>query len=87
MTSPPNTKQLVLLSSLALLIAAGCETAIDPQSGERTTRVTAPGTAAHGERLEERWRQCIRFGSEDRCARNLGWRPSIDRRKAIKAGG
>lgn len=62
---------------LALIsLAAACEKTMDPSTGERTTRMTIPGTAAHGERMEERWRRCLLFNPESLCARRLpGERP------------
>jgi hypothetical protein len=65
------------LAPLLLLTGiVGCEQTIDPATGNRTTSVTVPGTAAHGERLEERWRQCLQSNPESLCARRLpGRRP------------
>jgi hypothetical protein len=40
-------------------------------------RVTIPGTAAHGERIKERWRRCLQSNPESLCARRLpGGRPA-----------
>lgn len=62
---------------LALIsLAQACEKTVDPATGERTIRMTVPGTAAHGERMEERWRRCLLFNPESLCARRLpGERP------------
>jgi hypothetical protein len=65
----------VCLLALIGLVAA-CEKTMDPATGERTIRVTMPGTAAHGGRMEERWRRCLLFNPESLCARRLpGERP------------
>jgi hypothetical protein len=52
-------------------LASGCEQTVAPAADERVFRVTIPGTAAHGERLEERWRECLRVHSSTVCERRF----------------
>lgn len=54
----------LLLGSLA-----ACETVIDPGTGQTTLRTTLPGTAAHGERLNERWQRCLLINPKSTCSR------------------
>ena len=71
-----NRMRLALISSLAFLFVTGCETRIDPNTGRQSTVVTVPGTAAHGARMEERWRQCTEYYSPTVCERrHRGSRP------------
>ena len=71
MTIAPPVCLLALIS-----LAAACDKTVEPGSGERTIRVTIPGVAAHGGRMEERWRRCQLFNPESLCARRLpGERP------------
>jgi hypothetical protein len=61
---------------MMLIGLTACEKTIEPATGERTTRVTIPGTSAHGVRMEERWRRCLVSNPESLCARRLpGGRP------------
>jgi hypothetical protein len=58
----------------ALMVAAlvtACEAAVEPTTGERSFQVTIPGTAAHGDRLEDQWERCLRFRSPSVCSRRL----------------
>jgi hypothetical protein len=77
MRKPIGTRIGPVLSLLALMsLVTACEKTMEPATGERTTRVTIPGTAAHGERIEERWRRCLLFNPESLCARRVpGGRP------------
>jgi|GEM_PF-4374153 hypothetical protein len=78
-------------AAVCLVIAAAflssCEMEVDPESGNQTIRPTIPATlpmtAAHGERLEERWQRCMRFYSRTVCdqrvrGRRPGGGPSTD---------
>lgn len=61
---------------LALLLLTGCETAIDPATGQARTRLTLPLTEANAERAQRQWQECIQFRSESYCERTLpGGRP------------
>jgi hypothetical protein len=55
---------VLLLGSLA-----ACETGIDPSTGQTSLRTTLPGTAAHGERLNERWQRCLLINPKSTCTR------------------
>ncbi len=66
--------RLVLLGMIVGLIA-GCDTTFEPRTGERTTRITFPGTAANEAAFQERWLRCIEFRSVSTCERQLGRRP------------
>lgn len=56
---------------LILALATGCDKTIDPASGDRTMRVTIPGTTGHGERLDERWRECVANNPVSLCDRRF----------------
>jgi hypothetical protein len=61
-----------------LLLAAltGCQTAIDPATGDTQTRLTLPLTSANAAGQEEQWRRCTSFRSQSFCERNVpGGRP------------
>lgn len=64
--------------AVVLLFAAlsGCQTAIDPSTGQTQTRLTLPFTQANAEAQQQRWRNCTSFRSESFCERNVpGGRP------------
>ena len=61
---------------LCWLPLAGCETTIDPASGQTQTTWTLPLTQANAEAAEQQWQQCVQFASESYCERTLpGGRP------------
>jgi hypothetical protein len=62
----------VLAAALALLCA--CEVTGSPGTGEGNIRLGIPGTAANEAIFQERWNQCIQFGSQSQCARRFGGR-------------
>lgn len=70
---------IVRLSILLLVCAgsvSGCETSIDPTTGQSRTVWTLPLTSANADRAMSQWQQCVQFRSESYCARNLpGGRP------------
>lgn len=71
-----STLGAAVIMLTAAFVSSGCEKTIDPATGDRTARMTVPGTAAHGERLDERWRRCLSFRSQSTCQRRLpGSRP------------
>jgi len=51
---------------------AGCETVVDPATGQSQTRWTLPLTSANADAADARWRQCVQFRSESFCERDLG---------------
>jgi hypothetical protein len=59
----------MLLLSLAVL--AGCETTIDPATGQTQTVWTLPLTQANAEVAEQQWQQCVQFASQSYCERTL----------------
>jgi hypothetical protein len=61
---------------LIIGLPTGCESTIDPQTGETTTRFNVPGTEANRENLERQWRECTRYKSRTVCRRRLGWSPA-----------
>ena len=63
---------LCLAASLGLMTA--CETTIEPGTGERTTRLTLPGTAANEASFNERWRRCTQYASDSVCEQQFGGR-------------
>jgi hypothetical protein len=62
-------RSLMLLLSLAVL--AGCETTIDPATGQTQTVWTLPLTQANAEMAEQQWQQCVQFASQSYCRRTL----------------
>ena len=61
---------------LLLATLAGCQTAIDPSTGQTQTRLTLPFTQANAEAQQARWENCIQFRSASTCQRTVpGGRP------------
>lgn len=63
---------LCMAASLGLLTA--CEMTVDPETGQRTTQWTLPGTAANEASFNEQWRRCTQFASESYCEQQFGGR-------------
>jgi hypothetical protein len=63
---------LSLLGVLGLITA--CEMEYNPQTGQTTTFLTVPGTAANQTVFEQRWRSCTQYASESVCEREFGGR-------------
>ena len=62
---------------VAVSLAAGCEKTVDPRTGEGNIQLSVPMTQSHGERLDRRWEECVRFRSVSACERRLpGARPA-----------
>jgi hypothetical protein len=78
-----RTRMRIVEAALAAWCAFGliglvsaCEKTVEPATGDRTRRVTVPLTPAHGERLDERWENCLQFRSVSACERrHPGARP------------
>lgn len=75
---PLQTRLGMIIGALvAVGLAAGCEKTVDPRTGEGDIRLSVPMTSSHGERLNQRWEECIRFRSVSACERRLpGSRPA-----------
>jgi len=71
----PKTLMHTLLGALLLLAAGACETRVDKETGERTTRSSLPTTEAAGQSWEARWQRCIEFNSRTVCERRMGRPP------------
>jgi hypothetical protein len=56
---------------LLAVLVAGCETRVDPATGQAQTAWTLPFTAASAARAQQQWADCIQFRSESYCERNL----------------
>jgi hypothetical protein len=67
---------LCLTASLGLMTA--CEMTFAPGTGETTTRLTLPGTAANEASFNERWRRCTQFASQSYCEQQFGGRTPMD---------
>lgn len=62
---------------VAVSLVAGCEKTVDPRTGEGNIQLSVPMTQSHGERLDRRWEECVRFRSVSACERRLpGARPA-----------
>lgn len=62
---------------VAVSFVAGCEKTVDPRTGDGNIQLSVPMTQRHGERLEQRWEECVRFRSVSACERRLpGARPA-----------
>ncbi len=68
--------------SLWMAAAAGlltaCEMTYDPETGQSTTQLTLPGTAANEASFNERWRRCIQYASESNCEQQFGGRTPME---------
>ncbi len=67
---------LCLTACLGLMTA--CELAFAPGTGEATTRLTLPGTAANEASFNERWRRCTQFASQSYCEQQFGGRTPME---------
>ena len=62
---------------VAVSLAAGCQKTVDPRTGEGNIQLSVPMTQRHGERLDQRWEECVRFRSVSACERRFpGTRPA-----------
>lgn len=62
---------------VAVSLAVGCQKTVDPRTGEGNIQLSVPMTQRHGERLDQRWEECVRFRSVSACERRLpGARPA-----------
>lgn len=67
--------RILPLCMLVLGLLAGCESAVDPRTGEAGMRLNLPGTEANRRNLERQWDECTRFNSASICRRRIGWSP------------
>ncbi len=61
-------RPLIAVLMIGGLVAA-CDKQVDVRSGERDMQLTLPGTRAHGERLDARMRECLRWNPPSLCER------------------
>ncbi|SUS08692.1 hypothetical protein DF3PA_230017 [Candidatus Defluviicoccus seviourii] len=62
---------------VAVSLVVGCQKTVDPRTGEGNIQLSVPMTQRHGDRLEQRWEECVRFRSVSACERRLpGARPA-----------
>ncbi len=79
MTSARPVRLLRLFAPLAILaLLAACEVSGNPRTGEGNVRLGIPGTAANEAIFQERWNNCIQFGSQSQCARRFGGRTPMN---------
>jgi hypothetical protein len=68
---------MMLGALVSIGVATACEKTIEPGTGERNLRLAVPMTPEHGERLDQRWQECLRFRSPSVCERrHPGARPT-----------
>jgi hypothetical protein len=78
---------LILAALASVGLASACEKTIDPRTGDRNFQLSVPLTPEHGERLEQRWQECIRFRSRSICDERQpgGGRPTRGSARATPA--
>ena len=72
----PLTTAFWMAATAGLLTA--CDVTYDLDTGQTTTQVTFPGSAANEASFNERWRRCTQFASDSYCEQHFGGRTPME---------